>query len=102
MPAILGLMLLGLVALVAPAGAVELMSASQVAQALGFDGAAEQKLLAGEIVSVEREETTAKQLAVSIGMLVKGDPDALAVAVLDGQTLEANPAILGFGEIDPQ
>ena len=101
MPAILGLMLLGLVALVAPAGAVELMSASQVAQALGFDGAAEQKLLAGEIVSVEREETTAKQLAVSIGMLVKGDPDALAVAVLDGQTLEANPAILGFGEIDP-
>jgi hypothetical protein len=101
MPAVLGLMLLGLVALVAPAGAVELMSASQVAQALGFDGAAQQKLLAGEIVSVEREETTAKQLAVSIGMLVKGDPDALAAAVLDGQTLEANPAILGFGEIDP-
>jgi hypothetical protein len=101
MPAVFGLMLLGLVALVAPAGAVEVMSASQLAQALGFDGAAQKKLLVGEIVSVEREETTAKQLAVSIGMLVKGDPEALAAAVLDGQTLEANPAILGFGKIDP-
>jgi len=77
------------------------MSASQVAQALGFDGAAQQKLLGGEIVSVEREETTAKQLSVSIAMLVKGDPDALATAVLDGQTLEDNPAVLGFGKIDP-
>jgi hypothetical protein len=78
------------------------MSASQVAQALGFDRAAEQKLLAGEIVTAEREETTAKQLAASIGMLVKGNPDALAAAVLDGQTLQANPAILGFGKIDPE
>lgn len=101
MHAIFGPMLLGIVILVAPAGAVELMSASQVAQALGFDRAAEQKLLAGEIVTAEREETTAKQLAVSIGMLIKADPDALAAAVLDGQTLQANPAILGFGKIDP-
>jgi hypothetical protein len=77
------------------------MTASQVAQALGFDRAAEQKLLAGEIVTAEREETTAKQLAVSIGVLIKGDPDALAAAVLDGQTLQANRAILGFGRIDP-
>jgi hypothetical protein len=77
------------------------LSASQVAQALGFERAAQQKLLAGEIVTAEREETTAKQLAVSIGMLVKGDLDALAGAVLDGQTLKANPAILGFGQIDP-
>jgi hypothetical protein len=35
---------------------VELMSASQVAQALGFDGAAQQKLLVGEIVRVERQQ----------------------------------------------
>jgi hypothetical protein len=101
MPAVFGLMFLGVAILGAAAGAVEPMSTSQVAQALGFDGAAQRKLLAGEIVSVEREETTDKQLAVSIGMLVKGDPEALAAAVLDGQTLEANPAILGFGEIDP-
>ncbi|HSA82419.1 MAG TPA: hypothetical protein VLE23_16495 [Geminicoccaceae bacterium] len=101
MSAVFGLMSLGLAILMTPAGAMELMSASQVAQALGFDGAAEQKLLAGEIVTAEREETTAKQLAVSIGMLVKGAPDALAAAVLDGQTLKANPAILGFGRIDP-
>ena len=33
-------------------------------------------------------------------MLIKGGPDALATAVLDGQTLKANPAILGFGGID--
>jgi hypothetical protein len=72
-----------------------------VAQALGFDEAARQRLLAGEIVSAEREETTAKQLAVSIGMLVNGNPAALAAAVLDGQTLKANPAIQGFGAIDP-
>ena len=102
MPTILGLMLLGRrepsSRRLAPS---ELMSAAQVAQALGFDRAAEQKLLAGEIVTAEREETTAKQLAVAIGMLIKGDPDALAAAVLDGQTLEANPAILGFGKIDP-
>ena len=77
------------------------MSAAQVAQALGFDRAAEQKLLTGEIVSAEREEITAKQLAVAIGMLIKGDPDALATAVLDGQILKAKPAILGFGRIDP-
>jgi hypothetical protein len=95
------LMSLGLVILAAPTGAAELMTASQVAQALGFDRAAEQKLLAGEIVTAEREETTAKQLAVSIGMLMKGDLDALSTAVLDGQTLQANPAILGFGRIDP-
>jgi hypothetical protein len=101
MPAVFGLMLLGVGPLGAPGGAAEPTSAWQVAQALGFDGAARQKLLAGEIVSVEREETTAKQLAVSIGMLVKGDPAALAAAVLDGQTLEDNPAILGFGAIDP-
>jgi hypothetical protein len=87
--------------LTAPAGAAEPMTASQVGQALGFDRAAEQKLLAGEIVTAEREETTAKQLAVSIGMLIKGDPAALAAAVLDGQTLRANRAILGFGKIDP-
>jgi hypothetical protein len=102
MHTVFGLMSLGLAILVAPASAAELMSASQVAQALGFDRAAEQKLLAGEIVTAEREETTAKQLAVSIGMLVKGNPDALAAAVLDGQTLQANPAILGFGKIDPE
>jgi hypothetical protein len=96
-----GLMFLSVATLVAPAGAAEPMSAAQVAQALGFDRAAEQKLLAGEIVTAEREETTAKQLAVAIGMLIKGDPDALATAVLDGQTLKANPAILGFGRIDP-
>jgi hypothetical protein len=101
MRTVFGLMLLGVVTLVAPAGAAEPMSASQVAQALGFDRAAEEKLLAGEIVTAEREETTAKQLAVAIGMLIKGDPDALAAAVLDGQTLKANPAILGFGRIDP-
>jgi hypothetical protein len=102
MHTVVGMMALGLVTLVAPAGAAELLTAAQVAQALGFDRAAEQQLLAGEIVSAEREETTAKQLAVSIGMLVKGDPDALASAVLDGQTLKANPAILGFGKIDPE
>jgi hypothetical protein len=101
MHTIFALSSLGLVILAAPAGAAELLTASQVAQALGFDRAAEQELLAGEIVSAEREETTAKQLAVSIGMLVKGEPDALAAAVLDGQTLQANPAILGFGKIDP-
>jgi hypothetical protein len=97
----LALLSLVLVTLAAPAGAAEPMTASQVAQGLGFDRAAEQKLLAGEIVTAEREETTAKQLAVSIGMLVEGDPDALAAAVLDGQTLQANPAVLGFGKIDP-
>jgi hypothetical protein len=101
MSAVLAPMLVGIVIAVAPAGAAELMSASQVAQAMGFDRAAEQKLLAGEIVSIEREETTAKQLAVAIGMLIDGEPDALAAAVLDGQTLQANPAILGFGKIDP-
>jgi hypothetical protein len=102
MRTVFGLISLGLAILAAPAGAAEPMSASQVAQALGFDRAAEQKLLAGEIVTAEREETTAKQLAVTIGMVVKGDPDALAAAVLDGQTLQANPAILGFGKIDPE
>jgi hypothetical protein len=96
------LLSLVLVALAVPAGATEPMTASQVAQALGFDRAAEQKLLAGEIVTAEREETTAKQLAVSIGMLVKGEPDALAAAVLDGQTLQATPSVLGFGKIDPE
>jgi hypothetical protein len=101
MRTVFGLMLLGVVILAAPAGAAEPMSAAQVAQALGFDRAAEQKLLAGEIVTAEREETTAKQLAVAIGMLIKGDPEALAAAVLDGQTLKANPAIQGFGKIDP-
>ncbi|MGH6895030.1 MAG: hypothetical protein ACREJ5_00555 [Geminicoccaceae bacterium] len=101
MPTALALLSIALVILAAPAGATEPMNASQVAQALGFDRAAEQKLLAGEIVAAEREETTAKQLAVSIGMLVKGEPDALAAAVLDGQTLRANPAVLGFGKIDP-
>jgi hypothetical protein len=101
MHAVARLLGLGLALLAAPAGAAEPLSASQVAQALGFDRAAEQRLLAGEIVSAEREETTAKQLAVSTGMLIAGDPDALASAVLDGQTLQANPAILGFGSIDP-
>lgn len=102
MPTGFALVSLVLVALTAPAVAAEPMTASQVAQALGFDGAAEQKLLAGEIVTAEREETTAKQLAVSIGMLIKGEPDALAAAVLDGQTLQATPSVLGFGEIDPE
>ena len=102
MPDMFRLVFLGLAFLAAPAGAGEPMSAAQVAQALGFDDAAQQKLLAGEIVSVEREETTDKQLAVSIAMLVKGHPDALAAAVLDGQTLKANPGILGFGAIDPE
>jgi hypothetical protein len=100
MHTIFGLISLALAILAAPAGAAEPMSAEQVAQALGFDRAAQQKLLAGEIVSAEREETTARQLAVAIGMLIKGDPDALAAAVLGGQTLKANPAILGFGRID--
>jgi hypothetical protein len=101
MRSVFSLMALGLLTVAAPAGAAEPMTAAQVAQALGFDRTAEQKLLAGEIVSTEREETTAKQLAVTIGMLVKGDPDKLATAVLDGQTLKANPAVLGFGKIDP-
>jgi hypothetical protein len=101
MHTVFGWILLGCALLVAPAGAAEPMSAAQVAQALGFDRAAEHKLLAGEIVTAERKETTDKQLAVAIGMLIKGDPDALAAAVLDGQTLQTNPAVLAFGKIDP-
>ena len=101
MSTVLGAMLVGIAISAAPASAVEPMSASQVAQAMGFNRAAEQKLLAGEIVATQREETTAKQLAVAIGMLIKGNPDALAAAVLDGQTLQVNPAVLGFGKIDP-
>jgi hypothetical protein len=73
MRSVFGLISLGLTILAAPAGAAERMSVSQVAQALGFDRVAEQMLLAGEIVSAEREETTAKQFAVAIGMLVKGE-----------------------------
>ena len=98
---VLGTMLVSVVISLAPAGATEPLSARQVAEALGLDREAEQKLLAGEIVTAEREETTAKQLAITIGLLIEGDPDALAAAVLDGQTLQVNPAVLGFGKIDP-
>lgn len=101
MPAVLCLISLALAMLAAPVGAAELMSAAQVAQALGFDGAAQHELLGGEIVSVEREETTDKQLAISIGMLIQGDRDALAAAVRDGQTLKVSPGVLAFGRIDP-
>jgi hypothetical protein len=92
---IIGLISVGLVALAAPVGGAEPMTAAQVARALGFDRAAGQRLLAGEIVTTEREETTATQLAVTIGIAVEGDPDALATAVLDSQTLGIAGAIGG-------
>jgi hypothetical protein len=49
------LLCLVLAIMTAPAGAAAPMTASQVAQALGFDRDAGQKLLAGEIVTAKRE-----------------------------------------------
>lgn len=91
-----------LVALAAPPLAAEPLTAEAVGQRLGFDADAKRRLLAGEIVATETEETTARQLAIVVALLVKGDRDQLATALLEGQTLEANPAVLDFGRIDPE
>lgn len=84
----------------APTAAIEL-SADEIAERLGFSADDKAKLQAGEIVSAEIEETTAKQLAVVIALQVPAGLDDIAARVTEGTTLEANPSIQAFGRIDP-
>jgi hypothetical protein len=77
------------------------LSAEGIANAVGFGPADYEKLRAGEILSKEIEETTAKQLAVALALLVPVRLDEIADKVAQGTTLEANKAIQAYGDIDP-
>jgi hypothetical protein len=84
-----------------PADAAEPISAKEIADAMGLSANDQAKLLAGEIVSSEIEETTEKQLAVALALKVPATIDDIARSVSEGTTLEANKQIQAYGRIDP-
>jgi hypothetical protein len=85
---------------VCPVAAADI-TAEDIAKAMGFNPADYDKLRAGEILSSEIEETTEKQLAVALAVLVPAQLDAIAADIAKGTTIEANKAIQAHGEIDP-
>jgi hypothetical protein len=85
---------------VGPAAAAEI-TAEAVVEAMGFAAEDRAKLEAGEIISVEIEETTEKQLAVALALKVPAKVEDIAASVAEGTTIEANKAIKAHGEIDP-
>jgi hypothetical protein len=85
---------------VGPALAADI-SAEAITKALGFSAEDHAKLQSGEIISVEIEETTEKQLAVALALKVPAKLEDVAASVAEGTTIEANKAIKAHGEIDP-
>jgi hypothetical protein len=83
------------------AAPAEPLSADALAAALGFGPAEQARLRAGEIVSAEIGETTEKQLAVALALMVPATPEDVHARIAEGATLEANTSIRAFGEIDP-
>ena len=86
---------------VGPVAAADAVSAEAIAAALGLGAAEQARLRAGEIVSSEIEETTEKQLAVALALMVPARLEDIAARVAEGTTLEANTAIQAYGGIDP-
>jgi hypothetical protein len=86
---------------VAPGAVADTMSAEAIAAALGLGAAEQARLQAGEIVSAEIRETTATQLAVALALKVPASLDAIAATLDEGTTLDANPAVLAHGMLDP-
>jgi hypothetical protein len=84
-----------------PAAAAEPMTAEAIAKAMGLSAQDQAKLKAGEIVSSEIEESTEKQLAVALALMVPATLADVADSVTKGTTLSANKAIKAYGEIDP-
>ena len=77
------------------------VSADTIAAAIGLGAAEQARLRAGEIVSVEIEETDEKQLAVALALMVPATLEDVAASVREGTTIEANAAIKAHGQIDP-
>jgi hypothetical protein len=84
-----------------PAGAVETLSAGEIAAAIGFTEDNKNKVLAGGVVAADLPETTDKMLAQAIALLLPVKPDEVAERLRSLKLFEADQTVLAFGTIDP-
>lgn len=84
-----------------PAGAVETLSAGEIAAAIGFNENDKSKVLAGEVVAADLPETTDKMLAQAIALLLPAKTDEVAERLRSLKLFEADQTVLAFGTIDP-
>ena len=81
--------------------ATQTITAEQIAEGVGLSEADIKKVQAGEIVSVDIENSSDKELAVGLVLLVPAGLDEIVDSVAKGTTVEANKAIEAHGAIDP-
>ena len=93
----------GVIAIVAiiclPLSVLAQLTADEVLSEMGWSGEEKKKILAGEFVTGERKAVSDRDLAISIGFLVKVSPDDLAKELLAGKLMKANDQIKTHGTI---
>ena len=67
---------------------------------LGFNQSDAQGLMTGKILSNDLEETSDKELAITIAMFIHASRDQVVQAVLTGKTLEVSRDVLTVTELD--
>ena len=74
-------------------------TADEVLAEMGWSAEEKKQILAGEFVTGQRKSVSDRDLAISIGFLVKVPPNDLAKQLLGGELMQANEQIKAHGEI---
>ena len=74
-------------------------TADQVLAEMDWSGDEKKEILAGEFVTGQVKGVSDRDLAISMGFLVKVSPNDLAKEVTGGELMKANPQIKAHGEI---
>ncbi len=94
---------LGLIAIVSiiclPLFASAQLTADEVLSEMGWSADEKKRILAGEFVTGQRKSVSDRDLAISIGFLVKVPPSDLAKELLAGKLMKANDQIMTHGTI---
>jgi hypothetical protein len=75
------------------------LTADEVLSEMGWSAGEKEKILAGEFVSGQVKSVSDRDLAISMGFLVKVPPSDLVAEVMAGKLMKANPQIKTHGEI---
>jgi len=94
----------GLITLLAiiclPLSLLAQLTADEVLSEMGWSAEEKKKILAGEFVTEQMNSVSDRDLAISIGFLVKVPPNDLAKELLGGELMKANDQIKTHGKIN--
>ena len=82
-----------------PLSVLAQLTADDVLSEMGWSAEEKKKILAGEFVTGQRKSVSDRDLAISIGFLVKVPPADLAKELIAGELMKANEQIKTYGEI---